>query len=199
MTDQYLDSADIDVVNSRIVSLKESVSYVEEIVDKVVFDYSSYMDSVMRDIKRDIIDVDVPPPAMILEKYFLELSNCIYFMSDKIEKVGIYDSISKALYKEVYNKAYLDNQLKDSEKKNKTTIAENQAVAESSSKYESTVNDIYNKAYKILKNKIDSAQVMVSTLSKIISKRMEENKFNNVNNNNRQILNEEVSTEWKPF
>ena len=58
--------------------------------------------------------------------------------------------------------------------------------------YEGAVSDVYDKAYKILKNKIDAAQTMVATLSKTVSRKMTENQFSNTNNNSRQILNEEI-------
>ena len=109
-----------------------------------------------------------------MEKYFLELTNLIYFMGDKLEQLSIHSDMSKASEREVYNKAYLANQVKDSDRKNKTTVAENQAVAEEESKYEAVVNSIYDHAYKIVKFKIDAAKDMVGTLKKVISRRMQE-------------------------
>lgn len=188
----YIDNIDIDRVNSLLTQTSNNVSLFEDITDKVVQSYSSYMDNILNNIYSDIIQVD-NPSIEIVEKYFLELSHCIYYMSEKLEKLGVYASISKSSYKEVYNRAYLDNQIKDSEKKNKTTVAENQAVAENAALYEGAVSDVYDKAYKILKNKIDAAQTMVATLSKTVSRKMTENQFSNTNNNSRQILNEEIS------
>ena len=112
-----------------------------------------------------------------VEKYFLELSSALYYIAEQSERLSVYDIISKAAYKEVYNAAYLGNQVKDAEKKNKTTVAENQAVAENASIYESAVNEMYSKAYKIVKLKVEAAQTMTSTLSKILSKKMQESSF----------------------
>ena len=95
-------------------------------------------------------------------------------MSTLTKSVFYFAFYLQSIYKQVYNTAYLNNQIKDAEKKNKTTVAENTAIAENSAIYEGTVNDIYNKAYKIVKNKIDAAQTMISTLSKIMSKRIQE-------------------------
>jgi len=110
-----------------------------------------------------------------LEKAFLELSNCVYFTYENLEHVGIFDTLSKASYKEVYNEAYLNNIEKDGEKRNKKTVAELTSIAESESQYESVLNDIYSSAYTIIKNKIAAAQTMIATVSKIISRRMQEN------------------------
>ena len=56
--------------------------------------------------------------------------------------------------------------------KKKPTVAENQAVADAASIYESCVNSIYERAYKVVKFKIDAAQTMISTLSKMLSRRI---------------------------
>lgn len=143
----------------------------------------------MKDIYNEVISIDYPATETI-EKYFLALSNYVYFMGEKLETLGTYDAMSKAAYKQVYNTAYLNNQIKDAEKKNKTTVAENTAIAENSAIYEGTVNDIYSKAYKIVKNKIDAAQTMISTLSKIMSKRIQEQQFSNNQMSTTKILNE---------
>ena len=196
--DTFLDNIDTNYLDYCFDETDKNVKYFEDITQKVINSYSESMDIIMNNIYTDIIRQD-NPSIEVLEKYFLELSHCIYYMGEKLERLGIYNSMSKSAYKEVYNKAYLGNQQKDAEKKNKTTVAENQAVAENASIYEGAVNDIYDRAYKILKNKIDAAQTMVSTLSKSISRKMAENQFSNVNNNSRQILNEEFNKDWKPF
>ena len=62
-------------------------------------------------------------------------------------------------------------------------------MKEMESLYEKTVNDIYSKSYKILKNKISAAETMVTTLSKILSHRIQESQMT-VSQTGRQILNE---------
>ena len=56
----------------------------------------------------------------------------------------------------------------------KVTVAEAQTSAENSSTYENMVNTIYSRSYKMFKYKIDAAQTMLSSLSKMLSKRMQE-------------------------
>ena len=67
------------------------------------------------------------------------------------------------------------------------------AQAESAAQYEGIVNDIYAKAYKIVKSKIESANTMLSAISKIISKRMSEMQLNSVTPTGKQILNENIN------
>ena len=68
-------------------------------------------------------------------------------VNDRVTNKLVSLKCNKEEYIEAYNNAYLGNQLKDSEKKNKTTVAENTAVAEQSTVNESAINTIYNAAY----------------------------------------------------
>lgn len=143
----------------------------------------------MKWIYQSIIQPDVPADSDLLEKAFLELSNCVYFTYENLEHVGIFETLSKATYKEVYNDHYINNIEKDGEKRNKKTVAELTAIAESNSQYESVLSDIYSSAYTIIKNKIAAAQTMIATISKIMSKRMQENQVSD-NSNRRRLVEE---------
>ena len=99
-------------------------------------------------------------------------------MCSNTEYLAMYDGIAKAGYKEAYNNSLL--RVNDTvDKANKKTVAEATAIAEADNIHEQVVSDIYNKAYKIVKAKIESAQTMVSTLSKVLSKRMSEQNLAN--------------------
>lgn len=164
-------------ISSAMKEVEENVTYFNSIADNVTEAYTSDLDEIMADAYQEVILVDEPSDA-VLEKYFLKLTNTLYFVGARAEKLGVYSDVSKASAKEAYNKAYLDNQNKvgtvDGKKASKPTVAENQAIAENASIYNSTVNTIYDRSYKILRFKIDAAYEMVKTLSKIISKRMQD-------------------------
>lgn len=169
----YLNNVNTDSVQSLMDSTTENVKYFNDTALTTAREYTKPLDILMSKLYKIVVN-----PQNIethtLENYYLELTNTLYFMGEKLEQLGVFGDMSKAAAKEVYNKAYLDNQIKDSERKNKTTVAENQAVAEESSKYESVVNSIYDHAYKITKYKIDAAYEMVGTLRKIITHRIQE-------------------------
>lgn len=152
-------------------NLDKDVSYAEEIAIKTVEASTAPLDELMLTIYNEIVCQEEPATSSI-EKHFLALSNCLYFLGDKLEKVGIYDDISKAKVKEKYNNAYLSYVNPVDGKKR--TVAEAQTSAENESITESLVNTIYARAYKIFKYKIDTAQTMLSTLSKMLSKRMQD-------------------------
>jgi division protein CdvB (Snf7/Vps24/ESCRT-III family) len=173
-----------------ISKVTDDSTQVSEIIDNVVNEYSIDLDKVMDDIHNNVI-CDQCPAIMTIEKYFLELSNCLYRMCEKVERLGVFDSISRSKAQETYNMKYLEHQASNMGKTGakKPTVAESTANAEMEALYDRTVNDIYSRSYKILKNKISAAETMVSTLSKILSHRIQESNMT-VTQTGRQILNE---------
>lgn len=162
-------------------SLNDVVKTVEDmqldftnLFDLILTGYTNDIDKVLKEINDNLIINKICPSSDDIEIYMLKLNNEIYKLSDNIERIGIYDSVSKAIYKDCYNQIYLNNQIKDGEKKNKTTVAELTALSEQGTVYESLVNDVYSKVYKTMKIKLDAAQSMLATLSKLLSKRMQD-------------------------
>lgn len=158
--------------------IKEKSEIFSDMVNKVVLSYSGDLDALMDDLKIALTQPDAISTDG-LERYYAELSNLIYFMADKVEKLNVFSDMSKATAKEAYNKAYLAvSTEKDEKGKSVRTVAENTALAESDSQYESTINTIYNHAYKTLQMKIDFASEMVSTLKHILKRRVQEEYMN---------------------
>lgn len=191
----FLNDIDMTKVIDLMDETKTNVEYFEAVTNDVVSSYSKGLDNLMNKIYNDIVLKD-QPPLNTLEKYFLELSNCLYWMGDRLEKLGVYDAMSKQAYKEIYNKSYL-NQTDIGDSKKKPTVAELTAQAESDAQYEGIVSDVYAKAYKIVKNKVDAATTMLSSISKIISKRMTEMQLNSVTPTGKQILNEDYMIDYQ--
>lgn len=175
-----------DLINIKN-NIEEKVDYFNTLCLEVVSKYAGDLDNLMKWVYSQIIQPDIPADSDQLEKALLELSNCVYFTYENLERVGIFDNLSKASYKEVYNEAYINNIEKDGEKRNKKTVAELTAIAESESQYESVINDIYSSAYIIIKNKISAAQTMIASISKILSKRMQETQVNEVSTRRRLV------------
>lgn len=179
MADTFLNSVDTERLDKLFRETNTNVQYFNTVCNSLVEEYSSSLDNLMKDLYTECIR-DGNAPTATLERYYLELSNMMYFMGEKLEKLGIYADMSESAAKEVYSKAYLNNQVKDIDKKNKTTVSELQAIANTASQYENVVGAIYSRAYKIVKYKVESGKDMMNTLRKIISHRMAEmdlNKF----------------------
>lgn len=146
-------------------------NYARTMIDDVVNKITSNLDTIIEKINSDIIVVEAP--VNVVENYYLELVHELYFVAQATENLGLNDSLSKIYYKNTYNNCYLEPSID----KAKPTVAELTASAENDSLYEMTLNDIYNKAYKICKAKVDCAQTMVSSLSKVISRRIAESQL----------------------
>lgn len=176
---------------TKIVSnVNENTEYFNKMLSDIVSSYTEDLDNLMSNINRNVISID-NPAVVTIEKYFLELSNCLYFMCDRIEKLGVYDSLSKSSAQEAYNTKYLEHQNINVGVVGgkKPTVAETTATAENAVIYDKLINDVYNKAYKIVNNKVNAAETMLKTLSKILSHRMSEMQLTNMQTG-RQILNE---------
>lgn len=169
----FLYNVDKEEVNRLLDDTNENSKYFNQITNDVVDSYTSDLDQIMSELYV-AINSGNPLDENTIESYMLRLSNIIYFLGERLETVGIKADVSKAARQEVYNRSYLDNQIKDTDRKNKTTIVENQSVAEEASKYESVIANIYERTYKVIKFKIDSANDMLGTLKKILTKRITE-------------------------
>ena len=169
----FLYNVDTEEVSKLMKETEENSAYFNEVAKRVADEQTRHLNDLMQKMYKVVARSEEATDQQ-LENYYMELTNLLYFMGDKLEKLGVNADMSKAAYKEIYNKFYLDNQIKDVEKKNKTTIAENQAVAEQNSQSESVVASIYERAYKMVKFKIDAGYEMVNTLRKVISRRMQE-------------------------
>lgn len=188
-----VNSLDEERLNDLMRSTEDNVAIFDSITASVVAKYSESLESLMKSIYQDVIQA--PDVALsTLESYYLNLTGTLYFMGDKAEKVGIHADVSKAASQEIYNKAYLENQVLDVTGKNKKTVNENVAFAQEASKYESVVNSIYERVYKQIKYKIDLGREMVNTLRKVISSRMQEKELsaNVPATNGRQTLLEDM-------
>lgn len=175
------------MIQASINRLNENVDYAEYVLNYTIDSYCHELDVVMAKIADEIIGIDAPALNTI-EKYFIELSSVLYTMCDKVEKLGVYDSLSKTQAQETYNNKYLET-ANPLDGKKKPTVGEIQATAEGAATYDVTVNTIYSKAYKAVKNKVAAAETMVATLSKIYSHRMQESQMI-TNQLERKILNE---------
>lgn len=163
-----MSQAQLDAIYAE---LDKNVDYANEVAKQTIFPHTKNLDDLMNSIYSDIVCVEEPATSDI-EKYFLALSNCLYFLGENLEKIGIYDDMSKAQAKEKYNMAYMECVNPTAGKK--VTVAEAQTSAENSATYENMISTIYARSYKMFRYKIDAAQTMLSSLSKMLSKRMQD-------------------------
>ena len=180
---QFLVDISEEQLNLAMNEAEVSFVSINEVSEKIMSSYSQSLEEVMKKIYVNIIQTEGNYNPRLLDQYCLELTNILYFMQGNLETIGLKDDISKALAQETYNNAYLNSQIKDAGKNNKTTVAELTALAQEESKQESIVNFIYSRCYKLLKQKIDAGYEMVGTLRKIITKNIQEMQLSKFDNN----------------
>ena len=138
----------------------------EDIVNEIIEPYTKDLDDYVDFIRSILTDVDNPPTAQELDDFCLNLSVFIYYASGMQEQLGIKDDIAKAIYREMYHSA------RDSI--DKGTIADKDSLAELASEQEYLTSVLYKRAYSVVKAKVASAQEILSSIKKIISRRMTE-------------------------
>lgn len=146
-------------------NVEENSKLIEDIVLNIITPYIDCLDKYVEFIKQCLQDGENPPTTNELEDFCLNLSTDIYFAAGLCEQLGIRDDISRAVYKEIYN-THRDTI-------EKGTVADKNMSAELASQEEQLVNICYNRAYKIMKSKVDAAQELLSSCKKVLSHRMQ--------------------------
>ena len=163
----------------RIEKLRKKVdensSQLQEIIDEIIKPYTKDLDEYVDFVKGIITDYKKPPTSQELDDFIMNLSVYIYYASGMQEQLGIKDDISKAIYKEMYHSAR-DNI-------DKGTVADKNSLAELASQEEALTAMLYKRAYTIVKAKVAAAQEILSSIKKIISRRMEEMQLTRIGGN----------------
>lgn len=152
--------------NDKLDAVEINSSVLQKQIDEIIEVYSSELDDYMQFVRGILRNDEQPPTDAELDDFVLNLSTLIYFTSVGAEQMGIRDDLSRAAYKEAYNVARSMIQ--------KGTVADKNVQAEIDATADKVVNIVYSKAYKILKAKVESAQEVLSSAKKVISRRMGE-------------------------
>lgn len=154
----------------NIEEIKDKVEEHSRVIDTIVADiispYCRDLDTYVLFIKDCLKDGENPPTTDELDDFCLNLSTYIYFAGGMCEQLGIRDDIAKAVYKEMYHTARASQ--------DKGTVADKDSLAELASQQEYIVSASYTRAYKTLKSKVDNAQELLSSVKKVLSRRIQE-------------------------
>lgn len=144
--------------------LEENCSILDKTIQEIIDPYCKDLDKYVSFIRGILQNGENPPTNAELEDCCINLSTLIYFTSGACETLGIRDDISKATYKEAYHatRSSLES----------GTVADKDSIAELNSQSEALLNMCYNRAYKMLKAKVEAAQELLSSCKKVLSHRM---------------------------
>ena len=158
-----VDKKAVGVIQSRVENHSEVLS---NIVNEIIEPYCKDLDRYVLFIKECLHDGETPPTNDELDDFCMNLSTLIYFAGGMCEQLGIRDDISKAVYKEVYNSAR--SSLSDG------TVADKDSLAELQAQQEQITSVCYNRAYRIVKAKIEAAQELLASCKKVLTRRCQE-------------------------
>lgn len=138
----------------------------EDVVNGIVTPYTERLDNYVDFIAGILKDGENPPTAQELDDFCMNLSVYLYYASAMQEQLGIKNDISNAIYKEMYNNA---RQVQD-----KGTVDDKNSLAELASQTEYLTSVCYKRAFGICKARVGAGQELLSSIKKIISRRMSE-------------------------
>lgn len=182
-TDSFLNNIDASQLDGLMEETRANVQYFNNTCNQIVSKYSEALDNLMKDLYVDCIK-DSNPTMQTLERYYLELSNMMYFMNEQLEQLGIESDMAEKMNEDKYSRGYIKaSELRDENGKKKA-VEELKAIANTGSQYESVQSSIFEHAYKVVRGKVSSGQSMMDTLRRIISTRTEAMKMDNYHGGN---------------
>lgn len=166
-------SAELDLELAQEIRerVDSNSKFISQVVDNLITEYTKDLDSMMEFILEIVRDEKNPASDAELNNIVLELPAILYYASEGVEKLGIKEDVARAIRKEIYNSAH---------KEAGGTIADKQAEAEIASQQEYIVQVAYERAYKIIRAKIDAGYELLSSVKKVISSRITGMELSNI-------------------
>lgn len=166
MSTLRLTDIDRQSVSGVQTKVEDHSAVLADIVSEIIEPYCKDLDRYVMFIKECLRDGESPPTNDELDDFCMNLSTLIYFAGGMCEQLGIRDDISKAVYREVYNDAR--SSLSEG------TIADKDSIAELQAQQEQITSVCYNRAYRIVKAKVESAQELLASCKKVLTRRCQE-------------------------
>lgn len=140
---EEIETKKIELLQDRI---NNNSKLINDLTNKLVADYCKQLDDYVRFIQSILQDDKHPPTAQELDDFVMTLPTLLFFTGEAQENLGIKADIAKAVRQEKYNSIY--NTL------SKGTINDKVNQTESQIQSEEVTRIIYDRAYKIVKEKM---------------------------------------------
>lgn len=163
---------DTDKIKDIQKRIENNSKLIDEIVTNLVNDYCKQLDDYIKFIQSVLQDIEHPPTDLELDDFVMNLPVLLFFVGQGQESLGVKLDTAKAIKQEKYNSIY--NNL------TKGTINDKQSKAELEVQEEEIVRIAYDRAYKIIKYKLEMGNELLQSVKKVISRRTAEISLSNV-------------------
>lgn len=158
------------VENSTIKFKREKIEHnskvIKDIVDELVRKYNKDLDEYITNIKEIALPQKDKLTDFDVERMVLKIPIYMYYSATGLEDLGVEQDNAEAIHKSLYNDAFQSAT---------GTIRDKEAIAELAVMEDYMIEQIFKRAYKKLKIKIEMADKIYSGVKKILSKRMSDN------------------------
>ena len=144
-------------------AIEQDAKNIDSMVNQIVENSTKEIDEYIENIKRelDVADLSISE----LNRILIKLSMYYYYLSKQQEMVGVRQDIAAIYEKEKYNLHFMGAV---------GTVASKTSQAEEKTKEERVISLVWEKSYKILKNKYNALGIFVDAIKKIITTKIKE-------------------------
>lgn len=146
---------------------------IERVINNIVHNHVAELEIVIHRIRDMLKDDTDQLTDLEIDDIVLQLPILLFDITDDQELVGMQSDLASQIYREAYNEAY---------KIARGTVADKTSVAELTAMESRIDSIIYDRAYKIIKQKIDMARETLNAIKKVQASRQQRydlGKFNN--------------------
>jgi hypothetical protein len=157
-----LNADKLELLNNKVMTESKAIN---AITDEIIKANCEDLDNYMLFISNILKDETNPPTDVELDDFVLNLPLLMYFTGINQESLGIKEDVIKSIKQNAYSNAY-DLAIGQ--------VAARKVEAEDASQNEALLLSAYQRAYKKMKVRMETAQEMLNSVKKVVSRRMAE-------------------------
>lgn len=156
---------DLEKVKQNNDRVENLTAVVRDMVRVLVDDTCKDLDEYMEMIEKMLQDKQNPPTDGELEDLTLNLPSLLYVVSSKREALKIKEDVSRAVYKDVYNRV---------REKAQGTVADKDTAADLAAQSEAISVIVLQRTVTTVKSKEEAAWEMLNSVKKVLTRRIAE-------------------------
>lgn len=158
-------SVDMDKLKANNNRVDALASDVQKMVSEIVNNACKTLDDYMKLIDEILCDKDQPVSDEELEDFTLNLPSMLYTVSAAREGLKVKEDVSRAIYKDVYNRV---------REKARGTVADKDTAADLAAQSEAITVIVLQRAVSTIKTREEAAWEMLNSVKKVLSRRISE-------------------------